>query len=179
MAIIGSVGTIYLGCIWVLAGTGKLIDVQPANTSPARARLLWGLATVELGIGIFLIGGWGFPFVPVLSGAILSVFWCWRIIRPVGSDGRCFGRLQRAHALPHQHLALWLCISGVIILPGVETRLRLPFAVLIALWLLSAGVLASSGRWRPQPQRPGVTGDGSKQSHPFTSIADTTGHAEA
>jgi uncharacterized membrane protein YphA (DoxX/SURF4 family) len=121
---LGLAAQMYIGIIWILAGSGKLAAGHDAVvisawlpkriTPPSLVVRLFSVGEVSLGLSI--ITGILFPITPGISAAFFAFFAVLHLSGRFRGDCGCFGVLNRASAVrPHQ-LLLWASLSVWLVL---------------------------------------------------------------
>lgn len=160
---LGLIGRLYLGAIWCLAGTGKVM-AQPTDSAlmrmmPAapmhRNPALMVVAGGEVLVGSLLIGGWLYPWVPGISALALTAFVAARLSGAIQGNCGCMGGLQREVPLTVRQIATWAIISAGL---AVDKRWamvwQVPAAPMIGLTALviavNCGVVLRRSRRQPE-----------------------------
>lgn len=119
MVLVDAALRLYLATLWVLAGLGKLADSPERPLLGLRALNRPGLlrkgarlfSIVEVGLGVGLVSGTLFPFIPLASAGLFLGFAGLRILLKLRGNCGCFGALGREKPLHPMQLLAWAAPS--------------------------------------------------------------------
>ncbi|MBI2760627.1 MAG: hypothetical protein HYX51_04275 [Chloroflexi bacterium] len=164
MDVVILLGRLYLGAIWLLAGSGKLVERQRPLLHPRYQRgrpfaIMAGMVALAAGevlLGVVFVLGIAGPWPALLSAGLFLTFGMLRASGRLHSSCGCFGALSANRTVSTFQVVTWASISvGLGLVDSASSRAAVSGSIAAAI-----GIALMVGAALMTKKEIALTGDG-------------------